>query len=103
MKLRIHTLVAPVASLALAGASHALPVTLTTTLSGAAESPPNASPGTGTGTGTFVIATHVRTVSHNFSGLLAGTTASHIHCCTALPGSGNAGVATQVPTFSLFP
>jgi len=103
MKLRIHTLVAPVAALALAGAAHALPVTLTTTLSGAAESPPNASPGTGTGTVTFDIATHVLTVSETFSGLLAGTTASHIHCCTALPGSGNAGVATQVPTFSLFP
>jgi hypothetical protein len=36
-----------------------------------------------------------------FSGLEAGTTAAHIHCCIAPPG--NAGVATTVPTFANFP
>jgi hypothetical protein len=36
-----------------------------------------------------------------FSGLEAGTTASHIHCC--IPPGGNAGVATAVPTFPGFP
>ena len=35
------------------------------------------------------------------SGLTAGNTASHIHCCIA-PG-GNAGVATTTPTFTGFP
>jgi MYXO-CTERM domain-containing protein len=42
-------------------------------------------------------------VDVSFSGLLGTTTASHIHCCTAAPGTGNVGVATQVPTFILFP
>jgi hypothetical protein len=42
-------------------------------------------------------------VEVTFSGLLAPTTASHIHCCTALPGTGTAGVATTVPTFTGFP
>ena len=36
-------------------------------------------------------------------GLSAPTIASHIHCCTAAPGVGNAGVATGVPTFAGFP
>jgi hypothetical protein len=42
-------------------------------------------------------------VSDTFSGLTSGTTASHIHCCTVVPGVSTAGVATQVPTFSGFP
>jgi hypothetical protein len=42
-------------------------------------------------------------VSVTFSGLSGTTTASHIHCCTASPGSGTAGVATPVPTFPEFP
>ena len=39
----------------------------------------------------------------DFSGLTGTTTAAHIHCCTADPLTGNAGVATTVPTFSMFP
>src|SRR5207237_5216096 len=31
------------------------------------------------------------------------TTASHIHCCTTIPFTGAAGVATTVPTFAGFP
>jgi hypothetical protein len=38
-----------------------------------------------------------------FSGLSAPNTASHIHCCTAVPNTGTAGVATAVPTFTGFP
>ena len=37
------------------------------------------------------------------TGAPSGTTASHIHCCTATPGTGLAGVATQTPTFEGFP
>jgi hypothetical protein len=37
-----------------------------------------------------------------FSGLVAGDTASHIHCCITVPG-GTAGVATVTPTFTGFP
>jgi hypothetical protein len=42
-------------------------------------------------------------VSETFSGLLSPTTASHIHCCTPVPLTGAAGVATQVPSFTGFP
>jgi hypothetical protein len=38
-----------------------------------------------------------------FSGLTGTTTASHIHACTAAPGTGTAGVATQTPSFTGFP
>jgi len=75
----------------------------TTSLSGAAEAPPNASPGTGTATVGFDVATHTLVIDVTFSGLLGTTTAAHIHCCTAIPGEGTAGVATQVPNFVDFP
>jgi uncharacterized protein with beta-barrel porin domain len=44
-------------------------------------------------------------VAINFSGLQAGTTASHIHCCLSLPFQTgvNVGVATTTPTFPGFP
>jgi len=61
------------------------------------------SPGTGTTTVIVNPATHTLHVVVSFSGLLGNTTASHIHACTAVPGSGNAGVATQVPSFTGFP
>ena len=38
-----------------------------------------------------------------FADLLGTTTASHIHAATAVPGTGTAGVATTVPTFTDFP
>lgn len=91
------------AGLSVALLAHAAPQTFTTTLSGPAESPPNSSPGIGTGTVIFDLATHVMTVSETFSGLVSPTTASHIHCCTTLPGVGTAVVATMTPTFSGFP
>src|SRR5437868_6933492 len=42
-------------------------------------------------------------VDVTFSGLTAGNTASHIHCCTTVPGAGTAMVATTTPTFTGFP
>jgi len=73
------------------------------TLSGPAESPPTASPGTGIASVTIDTIAHSLTVSETFSGLLSPTTASHIHCCTTTPDTGTAMVATMVPTFSGFP
>ena len=75
--------------------------TFATTLTGANENPPNASPGTGTATVLWDDATHMMTVSVMFSGLTGTTMASHIHCCVSPPT--NTGVATQLPTFSGFP
>jgi hypothetical protein len=84
-----------------AGAAGA--ATYTGSLTGPAESPPNASPGTGATTVTYDSATHLLTVDVTFSGLLGNTTAAHIHCCTATAFTGTAGVATQTPSFSGFP
>jgi hypothetical protein len=81
----------------------ATPITYQVALSGPAEAPPNASPGTGAAIIIVDAAAHTLSVDVTFSGLLANTTASHIHCCTLLPGTGAAGVATQVPTFTGFP
>src|SRR5258706_11417466 len=86
-------MIAPIAQAAL--------ITTTTTLSGANENPMNGSPGTGTGFAILDTSSHSLRVVVTFSGLVAGTTASHIHCCIAPPG--NAGVATTTPYFAGFP
>jgi len=72
-------------------------ITYKSVLSGANEAPPNVSPGTGQAT--IVIDGDLLTLTTSFSGLLAGTTAAHIHCCTAP----TAPVATQTPSFPGFP
>jgi len=74
-----------------------------TPLTGAAEAPPNASPATGTARVTFDLDLVTMRVEATFSDLVGTTTASHIHCCTAVPGTSTAGVATQTPTFVEFP
>jgi hypothetical protein len=91
------------AILGFAQGAHAVPIVYTANLTGPGESPPNASPGTGSAEVDFDIAAHTMHVLVSFSGLLGTTTASHIHSATAVPGTGTAGVATQVPTFVLFP
>lgn len=74
-----------------------------TSLSGAAEAPPNVSPGTGTARVTIDTDALTMRVEASFSGLAGQTTAAHIHCCTPTPFDGTAGVATQTPTFLDFP
>lgn len=71
--------------------------------SGAAEAPPNNSTGTGKALITIDAVANTMRVQANFSGLLAGVTASHIHAATAVAGTGTAGVATTTPTFPGFP
>ncbi len=73
------------------------------TLSGAKESPPNASAGAGAAIVTVDLDLFTMRVQTTFAGLSGNVTASHIHCCIATPGLANAGVATQTPTFSGFP
>jgi CHRD domain len=77
--------------------------TYTASLSGLAESPPNASPGTGFAIVIVDDSADTLQLSVTFSGLSGTTTASHIHCCTADAGIGNIGVATTLPTFAGFP
>lgn len=93
------------ATLALgAAAASAHPVTYIGTLSNLGE--PAAAAGS-LGTGTVSVAfdddAFTMKVDLTFSGLSGTTTASHIHCCTAVAGTGSAGVATPVPTFPSFP
>lgn len=78
-----------------------VPTVYFATLSSTGEA--NPSPGTGSTTVSVDTAAHTLRVQVSFSGLLGNTTASHIHACTAVPGTGNAGVATQTPSFTGFP
>ena len=77
-----------------AAATYAGPISYSASLSGPAESPPNASPGVGFANVIYDSTLHTLMLHVTFSGLLGTTTASHIHCCT-LP---TAGVATTTPT-----
>ena len=73
------------------------------TMNGANESPPANTPGFGSGFITFDTTANTMRVQVTFSGLLGNTTAAHIHAATLDPGTGTAGVATQVPSFVGFP
>ena len=99
------------AALALTAAAVALALSLpanaditvyTASLSGPAEFPPNASPGTGFATVTVDSDALTMRVEASFSGLTGTTMAAHIHCCITVPG-GAAGVATTTPSFVGFP
>lgn len=79
------------------------PISYFALLSGGNEDPPTPSLGTGWALVTIDTIAHTMAIDASFSGLLAGTTAAHIHCCTATPGAGNIGVATQTPSFIGFP
>ena len=103
-KMTIKSLImVTLAALVLGQAAYGSIITYGAPLLGTSEVPPNAS--TGTGMATVIIDTVLQTmeVQVTFSGLVGTTTASHIHCCTASPGTGNAGVVTTTPTFTDFP
>lgn len=85
------------------GTAHAIPITYTALLNGPSESPANASLGTGFATVVIDPTAHTMIIDASFTGLIGPTTASHIHCCTAVPGTSTAGVATTTPFFTGFP
>ena len=99
----VFALLAASAALLAAAPAMAHIVVYTTPLSGAAEDPPNASPGSGTARITVDDHAFSMRVQASFSDLSGQTTAAHIHCCTALAEAGTAGVATMVPSFAGFP
>lgn len=99
MKNRLQVLMAMI--LLGAGSAHAMPIVYTATLTGTAENPPNASPGTGFAQVEYDALTHLLHVEVEFDDLLGTVTAAHIHCCVDAPGV--VGVATTVPTFPFFP
>jgi hypothetical protein len=84
-------------------AAHALTFSYHADLSGPAEAPPNASPGTGSAFVTYDDVAHTLRIQATFSGLIGTTTAAHIHGPTALPFTSTAGVMTQTPSFTGFP
>jgi hypothetical protein len=97
------TLVALAASVVLATPAAAHEAIYEAPLLGTSETPKNSSPGTGFARVTIDFDLFTMRVEATFSGLVGNVTASHIHCCTAAPGVGNIGVATQLPSFTLFP
>ena len=79
-------------------------ITYQAVLNGATEGTPSL--GTGLAIVTIDDIANLMRVQASFTGLTptgTGTTASHIHCCTAVPGTGTAGVATTTPSFPGFP
>lgn len=103
MNRRILLASAVMALAAFATTSQAALIQYSAVLSGPAESPPNASPGTGLALVDYDNVAHTLHVNVTFSGLTGTTTASHIHGPTAVAGTGTAGVATTTPTFAGFP
>ena len=89
--------------LALLSSSSYASLTFIAELSGPNEASPNNSPGTGAATVIFDDVAHTMRVVVTFQDLTGTTTASHIHCCTAVAGAEMAGVATTTPTFTDFP
>lgn len=83
------------------GNAHANIITYEAYLSGSAENPPNASPGSGVVIADYDSDLHSLALEVSFSDLLGTVTGAHIHCCIDAPG--NVGVATPVPTFPGFP
>jgi len=73
----------------------------TVNFSSAGEALPSTA--TGSGTVNYDDVAHSLALSCNFSGLLGTTTASHIHAPTASAFTGNANVATTLPSFAGFP
>src|SRR6187549_235067 len=96
-------LLLPLLAASLVGTANATVYNYFANLSGPAESPANASPGTGLVYVDYNDAAHTLAINLTFSGLTGTTSASHIHAATALPGTGTAGVATTTPYFAGFP
>jgi hypothetical protein len=72
-------------------------------MGGPNESPPNSSTGTGFVRVTLDLDLFTMRIETEFTNLVGTTTAAHIHAPTAMPLAGNAGVATQTPSFAGFP
>lgn len=83
--------------------AQATQIVYTTTMTGPNESPPVASDGVGLSIVTLDTASFSMRVQTVFTGLVGTVTVAHIHCCTAVPGVGNVGVATPTPSFPGFP
>jgi hypothetical protein len=96
-------LAASLIAAALSLPAHAATIVYSASMTGAAEAPPVVSPGTGTAVVTFDTVGLTMRVNTSFANLVGTTTVAHIHCCTAVAGLANAGVATYPGTFPGWP
>ena len=103
MKRLLYFLAMTAAMLVATPFAHATIIEYTANLSGANEEPANASLGTGFAQVTIDDVLNTMRVQVTFQDLIGTTTAAHIHCCTAVPSTGTAGVATTTPSFTIFP
>lgn len=101
MKRTLSLIGVMVSVLMLFGVAKADQIVLTTTLTGAQEVPPTASPAVGSALVTIDTVTNLLTVNVAFAGLVSPTTIAHIHCCAGPVGT--AIPATTVPSFPGFP
>ncbi|MCC6320161.1 MAG: CHRD domain-containing protein [Phycisphaerales bacterium] len=101
--MKVFSLTSISAVLAASGFAHGALVSYEAVLSGPAESPPNASPGTGIAMVDIDTTAHTVRYRAAFSGLLGTTTVAHVHAATPAPFAGTAGVATQTPSFPAWP
>ena len=84
--------------------AHAITLYFAANLDGPSESPAVPTPGFGSALITWdTIAHNMRVQAKYFDLVGPAVTAAHIHCCTAAPLTGTAGVATTTPTFPGFP
>jgi hypothetical protein len=101
MKSALSAFVFTAAMVLAAFPASAIPITFIANLSGANEVPVVNTPGTGLATVILDETAQTLQVNATFSGLTSNDTAAHIHCCAPL--GTNAGVATTIPAFPLFP
>ena len=90
-------------TLGLATSAGAAPIIFTADLTGAAESTPVATPGHGTAVIFLDPVAHTLRIVVDFEDLIGTTTAAFVHCCTAVPGTGNAAVAMEHLFITGFP
>lgn len=96
---RIGFLLAVASAFICMSSVRAAPITFVTTLA------PEAAGATGSGAVTLVYDAdaHTLSIDAQWSGLSGTTTVAHIHCCTAAPDTGTAGVAVTPMTLPGFP
>jgi hypothetical protein len=99
----IPNLVALAAAVVMLAPATAHEKTWAAPLLGTSETPSVNTPGTGQGSVTIDFDLFTMRVQASFQDLTGNVTAAHIHCCTSLAGTGNAGVASQTPSFTGFP
>jgi len=97
-----HTVISGVIALCCVLPAQAALHTFGADLTGAAESPPNASPATGTTVVVYDDVLHMLAIAINFSGLMAPTTVAHIHA-GVLSDALTVGVAVTPGTLPGFP